>query len=372
MKLKGAIIGVSGYGNVHYTDLMRCCKEGLMEFVGATVINRDVEQEKCAALESMGCKIYDDYKVMLDELSGKIDFCTIPTGILHHKDMTIYALQKHINVLVEKPAAPDMESINAMKQAEKESGSFACVGFQYNYHKTTHDLKALLLSGELGAVKRLKGYCLWPRNNQYYSRNGWSGKLFSNGLPVFDAPFSNATAHYLMLLLYFGGSVQDKGAMPVKVEGGLWRANPDIESCDTAELHYTLDNGLMLDYYCSHSCDKDEGPFLRIVCEKGEVTWTLSKITVKTESSEREIPVITDPFGSRAEMWHALFDRASGKQSFITELDLAACHTKAVDLAFKSLSIEKPESVQIINEENKTFRYLIPGFSKKAIEQVKK
>ena len=369
MKLKGAVIGISGYGNVHYNDLMRCYQSGLMEFVGATVINRDAEQEKCSVLESMGCKIYDDYKVMLNELSGKIDFCTIPTGIPMHRDMTVYALERGINVLVEKPAAPDMESLAAMKKAEDGSGAFAAVGFQYNYHKTTRDLKRLLLSGELGRIKRLRGCCMWPRNNQYYGRNGWSGKRSANGYPVNDSPFSNATAHYLMLLLYFAGSEQDRGAMPVSVTGTLQRGTPEIESCDTAELHYQLDNGLPLDYYCSHSCRDVKGPILKIECEKAEVTWTLEKITIRKDGEEKEIPVVTDPFESRKEMWSSLFAKASGEESFITDLSLAGCHTKAVDLAFSVLPIINAEQVEIEhNRENQTYRYIIPGFSENIIK----
>ena len=371
MKLKGAIIGISGYGNVHYSDLLQFCREGLIELCGATVINRPEEAEKCAVLESMGCRIYDDYQVMLKELSGKIDFCSIPTGIPMHREMTVFALQNHINVLVEKPAAPDMESIEAMQEAEKKSGCFAAVGFQYNYHKTTHDLKALLLSGELGKIKYLKGYCLWPRNSSYYSRNGWSGKLSHNGRTVNDTPFSNATAHYLMLLLYFAGTALEKGAMPVKVSGSLRKAVREIESCDTAELHYTLDNGLTLDYYCSHSCRKEAGPLLKIECEKGTVFWTMNKITIKTAESERIVDVRTGAFESKEEMWRSFFDRVSGKKSFVTDLALAACHTKAVDLALSELPIQISGDAQLIkNDEDNTFRYAVPGFYENAIQQV--
>lgn len=363
MKLKGAIIGVSGYGNVHYNDLMRYYKKGLIEFVGATVINQDSEQEKCSILESMGCKIYDDYKVMLNELSGKIDFCTIPTGIPLHCEMTVYALEKGINVLVEKPATPDMESLNAMKNAEKNSNCFAAVGFQYNYHKTTQDLKRLLISGELGRIKQLRGCCMWPRNNQYYCRNKWSGKRFFNGYTVNDSPFSNATAHYLMLLLYFAGTEQNRGAIPLSVTGSLLRGNPEIESCDTAELHYVLDNGLTLDYFCSHSCRDIKGPILKIECEKAEVTWTLEKITIQKGDTKTEISVISDPFEAREEMWNALFLRASGKKSFITNLDLAGCHVKAVDLAFSTLPLENVEQIEVEHKDDGTYRCIIPGFS---------
>lgn len=371
MKLKGAIIGISGYGNAHYNDLLAFCKESVIDLCGATVINRKDEAEKCAILESMGCKIYDDYLVMLKDLSGKIDFCTIPTGIPMHREMTICALQNNINCLVEKPATTDMMSLKDMIEAEKNSKSFAAVGFQYNYHQTTHHLKQLLLSGALGKIKALKGYCLWPRTNQYYQRNNWAGKRVVNNIIVNDAPFSNATAHYLMLLLFLAGSTFDTGAMPIDVTGKLLKGNPQISSCDTAELHYLLDNNLKLDYYCSHSCLANKGPLLKIECGKGVIFWTLEKITIKTEFKEENIPVRTGNFESKEEMWRAFFSKVAGKNSFVTNLTLAQCHTKAVELAFNKLDILIPETQDLLKDEkDNTIRYVIPNFYEKAIKEV--
>ena len=365
MKLKGAIIGVSGYGNVHYTDLMQFCKDGRMEFVGATVINRDQEQEKCAVLESMGCKIYDDYKVMLQDLSGKIDFCTIPTGILMHKEMTVEALRHGVHVLVEKPAAPDMESLQIMQDAASGSDRITAIGFQFNYQQNTRELKELLLSGKLGRIRRLRGLCLWPRNNEYYARNNWSGKRILNGRVVNDAPFSNATAHYLMLLLYFAGIEQNKGAMPVSVNGNLWRVNPEIESCDAAELHYQLDNGLTLDYVCSHACRNNINPILEIECEQGKVVWTLPETCIYTADGCRKIPHPIGAFESRQEMWQAFLDKVSGKETEITGLELAGCHTKAVDLAFQTLPIQDVTDKTEIIREDPSYRYIFPEFDTK-------
>ena len=369
MKLKGAIIGISGYGNVHYTDLIQYCKDGRIEFVGATVINREQEQEKCALLESMGCKIYDDYKVMLKDLSGKIDFCSIPTGILHHKDMTIEALRRKINVLVEKPAAPDMESVQAMQLAEKEANCFAAVGFQYNYQESTARVKEAILSGKIGRILHLKGLCLWPRNSSYYARNNWSGKMTFNGLTVNDAPFSNATAHYLMLLLFFAGMTMDTGAEPVRVTGRLFRANPGIESCDAAELHYILEDGTPVDYSCSHSCRMEKGPILKVICEKGEIVWTPKMAEIRTANGTEVITVATEQTVIRGSMWEAFFDKLSGGKRFITTLELAGLHSKAVDLAFRDIPVQTVENVEIITGADNSFRYVIPGFEQVLLEQ---
>lgn len=80
-----------------------------------------------------------------------------------------------------------------------------------------------------------------------------------------------------MLLLFLADSKFAKEAMPIDVTGKLLKDNPKITSCDTAELHYVLDNALMLDYYCSHSCLANKGPLLKIECEKGVIFWTPEK-----------------------------------------------------------------------------------------------
>lgn len=374
MKLRGAVIGISGYGSAHYADLTRIqTEEETIQLTAAAVINQEQEQEKCAYLRSIGCELYDDYKVMLREMAGKIDFCTIPTGILMHKEMTVEALQNGIHVLVEKPAAPDMTSLQAMQDAVSASGKTAAVGFQFNYQKNTRELKELLLSGKMGKILHLRGLCLWGRDSQYYTRNAWSGKRMLGDRVVNDAPFSNATAHYLMLLLYFAGLEQNKGAMPVSVTGNLLRANPEIESCDGAELHYQLENGLTLDYICAHACKKEKGPILEIECEKGRVIWTMTQSKAYTPDGviEWAHPVRT-AYDSRLEMWHAFFAKISGREADITDMPLAGCHTKAVDLAFSTLPIEPVKDAEIIrNAQTGTHRYVIPGFEERFEKLIK-
>lgn len=66
-----AIIGISGFGAVHYNDFLREHAAGRIHIVGATVINQEEEAQKCAFLRSIGCRLFTDYREMLRELSGK-------------------------------------------------------------------------------------------------------------------------------------------------------------------------------------------------------------------------------------------------------------------------------------------------------------
>ena len=117
-----AIIGVSGFGDVHYRDLVREHAAGRVNIVAATVINQEEEAKKCDFLRSVGCRIYTDYRDMLRDFAGKIDVCFIPTGIALHMPMTVAALEAGANVYVEKPVAPtfaDAEKMGIWRRSNK-------------------------------------------------------------------------------------------------------------------------------------------------------------------------------------------------------------------------------------------------------------
>ena len=46
--LNTAIIGISGWGRIHYEDLLRRRERGDIRICAATVINQAEEAEKCA------------------------------------------------------------------------------------------------------------------------------------------------------------------------------------------------------------------------------------------------------------------------------------------------------------------------------------
>ena len=131
--LRAAIIGVSGFGNVHYNDLKGQYESGLMKPVAAAIINQDEEKEKCEYLRSAGCEIFSDYKEMLAKHKGNIDICFIPTGIHLHRPMTIDALNAGANVFVEKPVVATYQEIAPMQEAAVKNDRYIAVGYQTMY-----------------------------------------------------------------------------------------------------------------------------------------------------------------------------------------------------------------------------------------------
>ena len=128
--LNTAIIGISGYGNTHYEDLRRRWERSEIRILGAAVINQAEEAEKCAFLQSIGCRIFDSHKAMLSALRGQLDLCFIPTGIDLHAGMAIDAMRAGANAFIEKPPAAVIQEIHAMQQVERETSRRVWVGFQ--------------------------------------------------------------------------------------------------------------------------------------------------------------------------------------------------------------------------------------------------
>lgn len=344
--INAAIIGVSGFGDIHYKDLIKYYEKGILRIAGATIINQAEEREKCNVLQSIGCRIFSDSNEMLSALAGKIDLCFIPTGISLHAPMTVAALRSGANVLVEKPAAATIEEIEQMKQAEAETGKFVAVAYQHAYLPQTMLTKEIILSGRFGKLKSIKVKCLQPRDLGYYTRNNWAGKLRYNGHWVLDSPFNNAFAHHLNLVCFFAGEEIGKSAEIETVQSELYRAN-DIKSADTACIRVITTNGTPICYYTSHVTENPETPVAVIECETGSIIFCLDKVEVKPDNGPSEEYQFDDYY--RKHMIDAVCNKAAGNDNFICSLDIAGKQTLCINGAHSSSRVNKIPDELIMN-----------------------
>jgi len=164
-----ALIGVSGFGEVHYTNFLQCHREDRLRIVAVTVINHEQQEEKCRVLESIGCRVFSNTDEMFAAISGQCDLCVIPTGIHLHATMTTAVLAAGCNVLVEKPAAATIQEVFSMQEAKRKSDRFVAVGFQKLYAPETLTIKQAILDGFIGRVTSIRCRGLWPRPQSYYT-----------------------------------------------------------------------------------------------------------------------------------------------------------------------------------------------------------
>jgi len=335
MKMRTALIGVSGYGARHYLDLMREVEQGNALASAACIINPAEVPEKVARLRELGCRIYGGVGEMFAAEKGRLDLVQIPTGIATHRPFTEMALAAGAHVLVEKPAAATPEDVEAMLVEEQKVDRRVFVGFQHRYDPLTRDLQNMLCSGALGTVREVIVTGGWPRSLAYYGRNNWAGKLRLGDEQVNDAPFNNAFAHDVLTALWFASPGAGRAASPQSVAAELWRAY-DIESCDTAFLEIQTD-GAPVRLGFSHLSEARTDPRIQVIGEEGSLTWTHEHAILRDRNGNVSQWNCLQGEELRAAMYRHIRDAIQGNPEGgpVCSLKLAACQTRAAALALR-------------------------------------
>lgn len=129
--MKAAIIGLGVIGKVHY-DVLKRQGEDIVALC-------DIDAAKLNGYDNV--KKYFDYKKMLDE--EQIDVVHICTPHYLHADMTIYALERNVNVLCEKPLCIRKEDVARIIDAENKSEAMLGVCLQNRYNKSSQFVKGI-------------------------------------------------------------------------------------------------------------------------------------------------------------------------------------------------------------------------------------
>ncbi len=97
-----------------------------------------------------GVNFYPSHKEMLD--NEELDAVSVCTYNMTHAECTIYALNKGVNVLLEKPMCVTTEEAVEIMKAEKASGKVLSIGFQPRGDENMKMIKKIVQSGELGDI----------------------------------------------------------------------------------------------------------------------------------------------------------------------------------------------------------------------------
>ena len=239
--MKSAIIGLGVIGKVHYEVLKKQGED--------IVCVCDINPEVLGDFE--GVKKYLNFKVMLD--CEDLDVVHICTPHYLHAEMTVYALEKGINVLCEKPLCISEEEIEKVLEAEAKSTAKLGVCFQNRYNFSSVFAKKYL-GGK--SVMFAFGSVRWHRDEKYYKSADWRGKWNTEGGGV----LINQAIHTIDLLSWILGE-------PKQVVGGTFNLSLKdvIEVEDTAVVDFVGDNGFSL--FATNSANQDMPVELRFMTE---------------------------------------------------------------------------------------------------------
>ncbi len=273
-----ALVGVSGYGKVHYDYLKALADQGKIKLAAAVILPESMERSKATAeeLRLHGAAIFAGDDELLEAMGDSLDLVCLPVGIEAHRPMTCKFLERGINVLVEKPAAGCVEDVQAMIDAEENSKAFAAVGFHNMYGRDFHAIKWEILSGKYGRLRNISFKGAWGRDDLYYTRNNWVGKCrLSDGSAIFDSPTSNAFAHYLNIALFCSGEDFRTTAHACAMQAELARTR-DIETFDTCGIRVVTAGDIPIQVLMTHATAKDCEPYLRFDLERGQIHWDVN------------------------------------------------------------------------------------------------
>lgn len=327
-----ALIGVSGYGQIHHRMLLELWDAGRIEIVACVVINQDHEARKTRDLRARGCRVYNDYREMFDHHGGALDLCFIPTPVSWHARMTVAALAAGANVLVEKPLAATFADVERVRASEESSGRFVAVGFQDLFVEENLELKRMILGGVIGRLREIRAFGMWPRPIDYYRRNNWAGRIELGDERFLDSPVSNAFAHFLNLPLFLSGQEFAASATVVDVDAELFRAQP-IENFCTSALRLRTDAGVLVHGYFSHSCESEMDPKLVVIGDAGTIEWHyLKQIVIRPKAGAARAIRLPDLDGTRRSLYERLLAKIADPALFACGVAIAAEHVRCFNL----------------------------------------
>lgn len=275
-RIKIALIGIGGFGNQYVNTLLTDERKSSVMITGVC----DPRPEGCVHLDdlkALGIPVYSDPEELFKHSSA--DLAVISTPIFLHPSHASLAFRSGCDVLLEKPIAATEEAAKQIISERDKYHRKLAIGFQWCYDKSMRQFKHDAVSGRFGRLLSMKAMVLWPRGLSYYARGGgWAGKKFAaDGTPVFDSVASNATAHYIMNMLFVAGN-SDSGAAQLSANDiRLWRAN-DIETFDSIAFQGTIGEAEVL-YLASHSITNEElmDPIFEYTFEKGKACFDEGK-----------------------------------------------------------------------------------------------
>jgi len=241
--------------NSEYTELVAVC---------------DIKENRAKhAAEKFNVKYYLDYKEMIEKENLDAIHICLPHYL--HAPVTIYAAQKKLHVLTEKPMATNVADALAMIKACEENGVVLGVIFQNRYNPGALFIKETLMSGELGKVYSAKMSVTWDRSDEYYSNSDWKGTWDKEGGGV----IIDQAIHTLDLMQWFIGSEVEF------VDANIAnRMHEKIEVEDSAEGVIKFKNGVHGSFFTINYYTENSPVEIEMHCENGHVKYVDGLATI--------------------------------------------------------------------------------------------
>lgn len=158
-------------------DFVAAC-DLLPEAIENLLANHGLEKDETIAR-------YTDYKRMLSE-HPEIELAAIATDSGVHAEITLYCIDKGVNVIVEKPMTMSMKDAEEVIRRSQEKGVKVSVCHQNRFNLAVKEMRKALEDGRFGRISHGSVHVRWNRGKQYYDQALWRGKWASDGGCLFN------------------------------------------------------------------------------------------------------------------------------------------------------------------------------------------
>lgn len=263
-KFKAVIVGC---GNIFPMHAQSISTLENVEIAAVCDIKEDRAKEKA---EQYACNYYTDYKEMLEKEKPDVVHICLPHYL--HPEVAVYAAEKHINILTEKPMSIKLEDAENMVMAAKANKVVLGVIFQNRYNPGSKLIKETLESGALGKIHAGKLQVTWNRSDEYYSHSDWKGTWDMEGGGV----IIDQAIHTMDLMRWFVNSEIEY------IDANIGnRAHEIIQVEDSAEGVIKYENGVLTAFHAINYYSYDSAAEIELHCEKGIVKMAGDRAHIK-------------------------------------------------------------------------------------------
>lgn len=253
-KIKFAVVGAGHIGKRHAEMIQRHDEAELIAIC-------DVAPKSSLNIDHFNIPFFHTIQELI---SSQLEFDVLcvatPNGL--HAEHSLIGLENKKHIVIEKPMAlnkADCEKI--IFKSLQVSKQVFCV-MQNRYSPPSEWIKSVIEQGLLGEIYMVQINCYWNRDERYYKKEGWKGKLALDGGTLFTQ-FS----HFIDIMYWLFGDIND---IQAKFNDFSHQHLTDFE--DSGFVNFSFVNGGMGSInYSTSVWNQNLESSLTIIAEKGSV-----------------------------------------------------------------------------------------------------
>jgi predicted dehydrogenase len=252
-------LGLIGAGAIAQSYIRAVEDSPLAVWAGITDVRSDAA---AAAAEAMGCESYPTHEELIEKAGcDAVIICTPPAT---HAEIALFAIERGIPVLCEKPLAVDVASARAICEAAERKGVVMAMASKFRYADDVIRTRSLIASGVLGDILLFE--------NAFTSRVDMSRRWNSDPAMSGGGVLIDNGTHSIDIARYLLGPI----AEVLAVEGSRTQS-PAVE--DTINLFLRTQSRVTATVDLSWTLNKELDTFIRIYGTNGTifVGWRASK-----------------------------------------------------------------------------------------------